>query len=142
MPTYQTQMATALGLGPGLNVAGQIPSVAFTVQVLTKTAAYTVPVTESGTFYNNLGAAGSVTFTLPAVATAAGCWYLFHAAVAQNLVVTAPANTLVTDGNAGQTSVTFSTASHIIGGAVIVYCDGAKWYAFCAGNLLAVPTFS
>ena len=40
----------------------------------TKTAAFTVPASACGTMYNNIGATGSVTFTLPAAVAWALVW--------------------------------------------------------------------
>ena len=142
MPTVQSQMSIAKGLAPGLNAAGQIPGISMLFNTVAKTAAYTVPATESGTIYNTTGNAGSLTFTLPAVATSAGLFYGFVNTVDQTMVITAPASTLVTDGNAAATSATWSTASHKIGGACFVHCDGTKWYLMSTTTGTAAPTIS
>jgi len=128
-PNY-TPMSLMEGMTPGIDADGSIPSFAPKVNYVTKIAAYTVKVHESGTHFSNSGAAGSVTFTLPAVASSAGCVYWFHAAVAaQNLVVTAPAGTLVAHNNATATSVSLQTGGNIAGGCIHVFCDGVKWFS-------------
>jgi hypothetical protein len=97
--------------------------------VATKTASYSVTAADSGTWFNNKGASGTVVFTLPAVATSAGCHYRFTGAVANQIItVTAPAGTLVTYGNAAATSVSSATAGQA-GHGFEVICDGAFWYA-------------
>ena len=105
--------------------------------VSAKTAAYSPTVAESGTIFTTTGAAGAVTFTLPAVSGNAGVHYGFRNTVGQNMTVAAPAGTLVTFNNAAATSLTFSTASELIGGGIDVVCDGAKWIA---STLLAAET--
>lgn len=97
--------------------------------VTAKTTDYPVVAADSGKVFTTLGAGASVTFTLPAVATSAGLWFTFVNAVGQTMVITAPANKLVTFNNATATSLTFSTSSELIGAAVQVVCDGAFWYA-------------
>jgi hypothetical protein len=126
-PNYST-MSLHAGITPSVDQDHAIPNVATKVNYLTKTAAYACTRGDSGTHFSNLGAAGSVTFTLPAVATSAGCEYWFHTAVAaQNLVVTAPAGTLVAYNNVAATSVSLVTASNIAGACIHVFCDGTKW---------------
>lgn len=98
-------------------------------QETAKTASYTVLSTDAGTLFTNTGAAGAVTFTLPALAAAnVGIGWYFMATAAQNLIITAPANKFIMDGNATATTATYSTASHIIG-------------AFCLVSLNAAGTF-
>jgi hypothetical protein len=96
-------------------------------RVQAKTASYTCTAADSGTLFTTTGASGAVTFTLPAVATSAGVWYEFVNTVGQNMVITAPANTMVAHNDATATSVTFSEAGFLIGASCKVTCDGALW---------------
>jgi len=102
----------------------QVPS----SQIVSKTADYTVLVTDSGTMFDNTGAAGSVNFTLPAVANAKGFYAYIFGVVDQQIVVTAPAGTLVGPNNAGRTSYTSGAAGQRIGAVHYVYCNGAKYF--------------
>ena len=139
---YQTQMNTINGVSPMVDAdTGQIKNLAFTLKTASKTAAYSVLTTDSGTFFDNTGASGSVTFTLPTVTDAAGCFYGFAAVAAQNVVVaSSPADKMVYDNDAAADTLTASTSGHIIGAALIVWSDGALWHAFAAGNGSAVWT--
>lgn len=94
--------------------------------VTTKTADYTLTAADSGTWFNTKGAAGTVIFTLPAVATSTGFHYRFTAAANQILTVTAPAGTMVTYNNAAATSVSTGTVN--IGHGFEAICDGSFWY--------------
>jgi hypothetical protein len=98
---------------------------------VTKTTDYTVVEADDGTEFNNLGAAGSVTFTLPAAATRLiGMTVTFRACVAaQNMVITGTAGELVTFNDIAANSVTFSTGSEIAGAEVKATCiSSAKWF--------------
>jgi predicted flavoprotein YhiN len=97
------------------------------VPVSAKTAAYTCTAADSGTLFTNTGASGSVTFTLPAVATSTGVWYRFAITADYEVVITAPANVMVAFNDATATSITFTQASEHIGCGATVICDGAKW---------------
>jgi len=135
-------MATFLGMAPGLDAYQRIPNIQFTINPVALTANYTMLPTDSGTIFTTLGASGAVTLTLPAVASSAGLWCIFHNAVDQSCAVSAPSTTMVYDGNAGITTLTWGTSSHKIGGAALFYCDGTKWYAFVAANGSAAPSAS
>lgn len=96
----------------------------------TKTAAYQVTTADNGTQFDNTGAAGSVTFTLPAIVP--GLMFGFRVVAGQNLVVASNEGTnIVAFNNASASSLTFSTASQLIGGGLILYSNpaGTKWYA-------------
>lgn len=139
---FQTDMPLVRGLAPGLDSDKCISNIMYKNNTKAQTTSVTLKMEDSGKVFSTIGAAGAVTFTLPAVATSRGCTYTFINGVDQNMVITAPAGTLVADGNAAATSATFSTASHKIGGACHVICDGTKWYLFTAGNNAAVATIS
>jgi hypothetical protein len=127
LPVYSS-MPLIEGNGPILDTDGCISNIGYKCNPVTKTASYTCIAADSGTRFNNRGAAGAVTFTLPAVATSAGLEYWFEAAVlAQNFIVTAPAGTLCAYNNNAATSITLSTAGNIAGASVHVFCDGTKW---------------
>jgi hypothetical protein len=96
-------------------------------RVQAKTASYTCTAADSGTLFTTTGASGAVTFTLPAVATSTGVWYEFVNTVGQNMIITAPADTLVAFNDATATSLTYSQASELIGASCKVTCDGTKW---------------
>jgi hypothetical protein len=98
---------------------------------VTKTADYTVVDADDRTVFNNLGAVGSVTFTLPAASTARlGMSVTFRACVAaQNMVITGTAGELITFNDIGANSVTFSTGSEIAGAEVKATCiSTSKWF--------------
>jgi hypothetical protein len=97
-------------------------------QTIPKTANYTVnTANDNNTHFTTTGAAGAVTFTLPAVAK--GARFRFTNTVGQNMTVAGPAGTLVTFNNAAATSVTYSTAGQLIGGTIEIVAndDGTKW---------------
>lgn len=135
----QTVMPIFKGMSPGINSNHQIPDIQFLLNTVDKAADYTVLVTESGTIFT---ASAAATFTLPAVASATGCYYTFINAANTDMAVTAPSGTLVADGNASATTATFSTSSHKIGGCVQVVCNGSKWLMMSVGNTSAVATIS
>ncbi len=101
--------------------------------VSAKTASYTIlPSDKCGTLFTNRGAAGAVTFTLPAVtAVLPGTWYWFVGLVAQDLIVAPPtADTLITFNELDADSVAASTAGGEIGALIKVVSDGTSWFAF------------
>ena len=139
----QTSMPLFNGMTPGLDAYKRIPGIAYLMNTVAKTASYTCKAEESGTVFTNRGAGGAVTFTLPAVASSAGVFYYFmNCVVAQDLIVSAPANTLVTFNSITSTSVAFSTASQRAGGGFLLVCDGTKWLAFCMANAGATVTIA
>lgn len=100
-------------------------------QVVAKTASYTVTLDDAGTLFTNRGAAGAVTFTLPAAARATGIEYMFVAVANQNLIVSdGGVDSIVAINDAAADSVAFQTASEIIGGGFRVISDGTSWLVF------------
>lgn len=132
----QSQMPLYKGMAPGLDSTGRIDQIAATMKVVAKTAAYTVKAEESGTVFTNTGASGSVTFTLPTVATSlAGVYYYFFTVAAQNIVVASdPTDKLVVDNNASADTLTSSTSGHVIGAGLLVICDGTQWLTMQGGG--------
>lgn len=95
--------------------------------VVAKTANYTVTTDDHGTLFTNRGAAGAVTFTLPATAYK-GLRFAFYVVADQNVVVAAgTADTMVAFNDAAADSVAFSTASEKVGGMIEVMGDGTGW---------------
>lgn len=93
-----------------------------------KTAAYQVLASDNFTIFDNVGAAGSVTFTLPAIAN--GYSFGFRVQADQSVVVASSEGAnMVAFNNAVANSVAFSTAGQRIGGAFRVYSNpaGTKW---------------
>lgn len=114
------------GLIPGLNSDGQIPDIAYKVNVQAKVAAYTLLARESGGIFTNRGATAAVTFTLPTAAT--GLNYTFFAIADFDILVLAT-GIVVAFNNVAADSVTFTTTSQLIGGGFKVVCDGTSWLA-------------
>lgn len=122
---YQTNsMPLYNGMSPGLNAYGQVPNLAWTPRIVAKTAAYTVPASESGTIFTTAGATAAVTFTLPAITDGPFVFDFIAVADVAMTVAAATADTLCTFNDAAADSVAFSTTSEIIGGWVKVVCDG------------------
>lgn len=86
------------------------------VGIESKAANYTVLAADNGKLFL---ATAAVTFTLPTAA--AGLSFEFRQLADANLVISA-ATSLNVDGNAGASTVTYSTASHKIGSHVRVDC--------------------
>jgi len=130
-------MDTIEGKAPTIDQYNRIPKLADTKRIISKAASYSCLPEESGAVFVMTAVA---TFTLPAVADSAGVEYWFFNQANANMTIAAPTGTMVADGDAAANSIAYSTTSHKIGGAAWVVCDGALWYTFSAGNLLAVPT--
>jgi Bacteriophage lambda head decoration protein D len=99
-------------------------------QLIVKAADYTVVAADNGAEFQ---ATAAVNFTLPAAA--AGYEFTFTQTANANLVVTGSTN-IVCDGNAGATSITYSTASHKIGSRLRLTTQyvGSAW-KYVAENL-------
>lgn len=128
--TRQTQMPVFHGKSPSLDGNLQIDNISHTVNVVAKTADYSVLVKESGTYFTTTGATGGVNFTLPAVADSTGCIYWFAAEADFEIMVTAPTGTLVAGNDTAANSVAWTTVSQQIGNGFMAVCDGTLWYAF------------
>ena len=136
--TRQTQMDTFLGHMPAVDANEIIDNMAFKVNVVAKTADYTVLASETGTYFTDYGCTGTIEFTLPAAT--AGLQYTFYSVAAGTLLVKAASAIMVADNNAAATSVQLADANDIIGGGFRVFADGSKWFALPFGTELAVVT--
>lgn len=108
---------------------GQASFLGLAYQEVAKTTNYTVVAADNNTLFTTSGAAGSVTFTLPAIA--AGYAFEFLNLVDQSMTVASAEGTnVVWDNNASASSLAFSTASHKIGGHLMFQSNaaGTKWY--------------
>lgn len=93
-----------------------------------KTAAYTLTPDDECVQFTTRGASGTVTFTLPPIASVPNGWSArFYNVVGQTMAITAPANKLTTFNNATATTATFSTSSELIGAAAEVVFDGSTY---------------
>lgn len=117
-------------------------------RVVDKSAAYTItPAADRpGTVFTNVGASGSVTFTLPTPTRALlGWWFRFKAVVDQSIVVAAAtADTLLVLNDLAADSLAISTTNEKIGGEIEVQCletvDGTfKW---CASGVAVGHTYT
>jgi len=136
----ETDIAKIDGITNGTAAAGKALVVDANVMVSgmrtvvqAKTTAYTITAADSGTVITNRGATGSVTLTLPTVASGFnGVNVLIMAVVAaQNLVISAQtAGQIVTFNDAAANSITISTTNEIIGAAFRAICDGTSWLLF------------
>ncbi len=91
-----------------------------------KTASYTVLASDSGSLF--IADSGTCVFTLPSLATGGGFVGYFLNVSANAIAVTAPSGKLIVDGSAGATTGTFSTGSHIIGSAFMVFMNDAETF--------------
>jgi hypothetical protein len=94
----------------------------------TKVASYQILATDNLNHFDNLGATGAVTFTLPAIAN--GYSFGFTAMAAQNLLVTSfEGGNIVALNNLVANTVSFQTGAQIIGGSFRIYSNpaGTKW---------------
>lgn len=130
MPTtqasQQTYMKVYMGKAPHLNSNRIIDNMAFKMNVVAKTADYSVLASESGTFFTDYGCTGTISFTLPAAAD--GLIYWFMSVAAGALTVTGPDETLVTHNDATADAVAFDQANEIIGNGFMCFSDGTLWY--------------
>lgn len=94
----------------------------------TKTSNYTVVANDNFSMFDNVGATGAVTFTLPALAN--GYCFGFRAQADQNILVASnEGDNMVAFNDASADSVAFSTSGEKIGGVFRVYSNpgATKW---------------
>lgn len=103
-------------------------------RIVDKTAAYTVDPTRdtAGTVFTNMGATGSVTFTLPTPSRSLlGTWYEFLGIADQNIVVAPPtADTAIVKNDIAGDSLAVSTAGALIGASMVALCVRATSTTF------------
>ncbi len=96
----------------------------------TKTANYAVTANDNFTVFDNTGATGTVTFTLPPIAN--GYYFAFRGAAAQTLAVTSfEGANIIALNNLTANTLTFSTGGQQIGAMVTLFSNaaGTKWIA-------------
>ncbi len=102
---------------------------------VSKTAAYQVLSTDNFTLFDNVGATGAVTFTLPAIAN--GYKFGFRVQADQTVTVASTEGTnIVTFNNASASSVAYSTGGSKIGGMFTVFSNpgATKWIVIPSGS--------
>jgi hypothetical protein len=98
------------------------------INLLAKTASYTVTPADFGSVITTRGAGGAVTFTLPAASAGnKGDWVLFWNVVDQNMIVAGADEGLVVLNDLTADSIAFQTSSEKIGGAFLAISDGTSW---------------
>ena len=124
--TRQSHMSVHMGKSAAVDDNHQIDNLAFKMNVLAKTADYTILPSESGSIFTNRGATAAVNFTLPADAD--GLVYYFAVIADFELKVTCDtADTMVDFNDVAADSVAYTTASEHIGGGLMVFNDGTQW---------------
>ncbi len=103
-----------------------LPGIKLWTQEVHKTASYALLATDSGSLF--IVDSGAVTFTLPTLLAVPDFIAYFLNVSASAMAITAPANKLIADGNATGTTGTFSTATHIIGSACMVFLNTAQTF--------------
>lgn len=97
-------------------------------KVEAKTSSYTVLVSDMGKVFTTRGAAGAVTFTLPAASSAlAGASVEFYSVADQNMIVAGQDEEIVCFNDLTADSIGFTTTSEKIGGGIRAVCDGTSW---------------
>lgn len=91
--------------------------------VAVKTANYTIKAGDAGLLFSNRGAAGAVTFTLPAPAR--NIWFGFLKATQQNLVVQATGGAKINGGTANKA---YNNVAAEVGGMTRLISDGTDWF--------------
>ncbi len=97
------------------------------VDIVPKTANYTVVNADSDKLFTNRGASGAVTFTLPANPRK-GLRFGFYVVADQNVTIASgTADTLVVFNDPTADSISFSTSAEKVGAFVEVLGDGTGW---------------
>lgn len=94
----------------------------------TKATNYSVTANDNNSLFDNTGATGTVTFTLPPIAN--GYYFGFRGVANQNFAVTSfEGGNIIALNNATANTLTFSTGGQKIGALAIVYSDqsGTHW---------------
>jgi hypothetical protein len=101
-------------------------------KISAQTAAYQIHEKDFGTLFTTRGASGSVTFTLPVTTTIeTGWWCEFYQAADQNMVIASygSSDNITFHNDLTADTITFSTATELIGNSVRVVWDGTGWLA-------------
>lgn len=105
------------------NTTGDVRS-----KVEAKTTSYTVTTSDLGKIFTTRGAAGAVTFTLPAASSEiAGAELTFINVADQNMIVAGQDEEVVAFNDLTADSVAYQTTSEKIGGGFRALCDGSSW---------------
>lgn len=97
--------------------------------------AVTVTADDAGLLFINREDAGTVTYTLPTTSLCKGKWFWFINMADVDMTITAgTVDTLVCKNNAAADSVTFTTATELIGAAVLVVGDGSYMYVMATSG--------
>jgi len=99
-------------------------------EVVEKSTNYQVVAADTDKLLVGTKSSGTITFTLPAVATAKGCTFRFIQTQAENMLISDPEGVMVCKNNAAATLVKFDTSTELIGASAMVICDGTKHYFF------------
>jgi hypothetical protein len=102
-------------------------------QIEAKTAAYQIRESDLGKLFTTVGAIASVTFTLPVTTTIqVGWWCEFFQAADQDMVIASygSLDNITFHNDLTADTITFSTATELIGNAVRVVWDGTSWLSF------------
>jgi hypothetical protein len=98
------------------------------LNIIAKTASYTVTPDDFGSVLTTRGAGAAVTFTLPAAsAVNKGDWVLFVNVADQNMTVAGADEGLVVFNDLTADAIAFSQASEKIGGAFLAISDSTSW---------------
>ena len=98
------------------------------LNIITKTASYTVTPNDFGSVLTTRGAGGAVTFTLPAASSVNnGDWVLFVNVADQKMIIAGADEGLVTFNDLTADSVAYQTSSEKIAGAFLAISDGTSW---------------
>lgn len=112
-------------------------------RTIAKTASYTInpAIDRPGTVFTNAGAAGAVTFTLPAPGQGTrGWWYRFVGVADQNIIVAAlTADTLIVIDDTAADSLAIQTAGQRISAEIEAKCVETtpgtfRWVAIGIGS--------
>ncbi len=95
----------------------------------TKTASYAIQPADNLSHFDNIGATGAVTFTLPPIAN--GYYFGFRCVANFNLLVTSTEGAnIVAFNNASASTISYQTGSSLVGGGFEVFSNpaGTKWF--------------
>jgi len=117
---------------------GLVPLVRAVVRSATDATATTVTADDSGTLFVDLSTS-THTYTLPTATLGKGkCWMFMKCADANMSITGGTVDVMMADGTTLVDTVTYSTASHKIGSACLVICDGTYFYAINIGATTVV----